>query len=41
MVEYGRVLPKPGDETAWFDRLPKSLQDYMKKLGTTSEAFTL
>jgi phenylpyruvate tautomerase PptA (4-oxalocrotonate tautomerase family) len=41
MVEYGRVLPKPGDETAWFDRLPKSLQDYMKKLGTTSEVFTL
>jgi phenylpyruvate tautomerase PptA (4-oxalocrotonate tautomerase family) len=41
MVEYGHVLPKPGDETAWFDRLPKSLQDYMKKLGTTREAFTL
>jgi len=41
MVEYGHVLPKPGEETAWFDRLPKSLQDYMKKLGTTREAFTL
>ena len=38
---YGRVLPKPGDETAWFDHLPESLQDYMKKLGTTREAFTL
>jgi len=41
MVEYGRVLPRPGDETAWFDHLPESLQDYMKKLGTTREAFTL
>lgn len=41
MVEYGHVLPKPGDETNWFDHLPKSLQDYMKKLGATSETFTL
>jgi phenylpyruvate tautomerase PptA (4-oxalocrotonate tautomerase family) len=41
MVEYGRVLPKPGGETAWFDHLPKPLQDHMKKLGTTREAFTL
>jgi hypothetical protein len=41
MVEYGHVLPKPGDETAWFGHLPKSLQDYMKNLGTTGETFTL
>jgi phenylpyruvate tautomerase PptA (4-oxalocrotonate tautomerase family) len=42
MVEYGHVLPKPGDETAWFDGLPKSLQDHMKQLaGTTRENFTL
>jgi phenylpyruvate tautomerase PptA (4-oxalocrotonate tautomerase family) len=41
MVEYGHVLPRPGEETAWFDALPKSLQDHMKELGTTRETFTL
>ena len=41
MVEYGHVLPKPGEETAWFDGLPRSLQDHMRKLGTTRENFTL
>jgi phenylpyruvate tautomerase PptA (4-oxalocrotonate tautomerase family) len=41
MVEYGHVLPKPGEETAWFDALPKSLQDHMRKLGTSRETFTL
>jgi phenylpyruvate tautomerase PptA (4-oxalocrotonate tautomerase family) len=41
MVEYGHVLPKPGEETAWFDGLPKSLQHRMIELGTTREKFTL
>jgi phenylpyruvate tautomerase PptA (4-oxalocrotonate tautomerase family) len=41
MIEYGHVLPKPGQETAWFDGLPKSLQDRMTKLGTDREHFTL
>ncbi len=41
MVEYGHVLSKPREETAWFDGLPKSLQDRMIKLGTTRETFTL
>jgi phenylpyruvate tautomerase PptA (4-oxalocrotonate tautomerase family) len=42
MVEYGHVLPRPGEETAWFDGLPKSLQNHMKQLGgTTRENFTL
>lgn len=41
MVEYGHVLPKPGEETAWLDGLPKSLQDHMQKLGTIRENFTL
>lgn len=41
MVEYGHVLPKPGEETAWFDGLPKSLQNRMRELGTTRENFTL
>jgi phenylpyruvate tautomerase PptA (4-oxalocrotonate tautomerase family) len=41
MVEYGHVLPIPGKEKAWFDGLPKSLQDHMMKLGASREAFTL
>jgi phenylpyruvate tautomerase PptA (4-oxalocrotonate tautomerase family) len=41
MVEYGHVLPKPGEEKAWFDGLPKPLQDHMKQLGATRETFTL
>ncbi len=42
MVEYGHVLPKPGEETAWFDGLPKSLQDHMREVGgTTRENFIL
>jgi phenylpyruvate tautomerase PptA (4-oxalocrotonate tautomerase family) len=41
MVEYGHVLPKPGEEGAWYDRLPKPLQEYLTSLGTTKETFTL
>jgi phenylpyruvate tautomerase PptA (4-oxalocrotonate tautomerase family) len=41
MLEYGHVLPKPGEETIWFDQLPKSLQDYMEKHGTTRKTFAL
>jgi phenylpyruvate tautomerase PptA (4-oxalocrotonate tautomerase family) len=41
MLEYGHVLPQPGDEAAWFDRLPKLLQDYLGQLGTTKDTFTL
>jgi len=41
MVEFGHVLPKPREETVWFDDLPKSLQDHMRQLGTTRENFTL
>ena len=26
MIEYGNVLPRPGEETAWYDRLPASLR---------------
>jgi len=33
MVEYGHVLPQPGQEVEWFDGLPKSLQDYLKRRG--------
>lgn len=41
MVEFGHVLPSPGDEPAWFDALPKPLQDYMISLGTTGQTFKL
>jgi phenylpyruvate tautomerase PptA (4-oxalocrotonate tautomerase family) len=41
MVEYGHVLPKPGEERAWFDNLPVTLRTYLASLGTTKENFTL
>ena len=41
MIEYGNVLPRPGEETAWYDRLPASLKNYLATLGTTRENFTL
>jgi hypothetical protein len=41
MVEYGHVLPRPGEEAAWYDRLPKPLQKSLLRLGTSKETFTL
>jgi phenylpyruvate tautomerase PptA (4-oxalocrotonate tautomerase family) len=41
MLEFGHVLPLPGDESAWFDALPQPLQDYMTSLGTTGRTFKL
>jgi phenylpyruvate tautomerase PptA (4-oxalocrotonate tautomerase family) len=41
MVEYGHVLPRPGEEATWYDNLPRPLQDYLQKLGTTKESFKL
>jgi phenylpyruvate tautomerase PptA (4-oxalocrotonate tautomerase family) len=41
MVEYGHVLPAPGDEQTWFDKLPQSLKDYLAGLGTNRKSFTL
>jgi phenylpyruvate tautomerase PptA (4-oxalocrotonate tautomerase family) len=35
MLEYGHVLPQPGQEAEWFDNLPESLQAYLKGLGTS------
>ena len=35
MVEYGHVLPAPGEERQWFDNLPTRLREYLKSLGTT------
>ena len=32
MVEYGRVLPPPGQEQAWFEALPAELQRYLTSI---------
>ncbi len=41
MVEYGHVLPRPGEEQDWFDGLPSSLQTYLKALGANQQTFRL
>lgn len=41
MVEYGHVLPAPGEEEAWFDALPDDLKRYLKGLGTEGASFRL
>ena len=41
MVEFGHVLPAPGEEQAWFEGLPRSLQTYLKRLGAKRETFKL
>jgi len=41
MIEYGHVLPKPGDEAAWFESLPASVKEYLTSLGTTEATFKL
>ena len=32
MVEYGRVLPQPSKEQAWFEALPPELQRYLTSI---------
>ena len=41
MVEYGHVLPPPGEERQWFAELPPGLRDCLQSLGVTEENFTL
>jgi hypothetical protein len=41
MIEYGHVLPAPGDEQAWFEKLPQPLKDYLAGLGTNKKNFSL
>jgi phenylpyruvate tautomerase PptA (4-oxalocrotonate tautomerase family) len=41
MVEFGHVLPRPGEEQAWFENLPQSLQTYLNGLGMKSGSFHL
>ena len=37
MVEYGHVLPLPGEEQAWFEALPPELQRYLTSIGVEKE----
>lgn len=37
MIEYGHVLPAAGAEQAWFDALPRGLQDYLTSLGASGQ----
>lgn len=41
MVEFGHVLPKPGEEQVWFESLPPALQSYLGGLGAKPETFRL
>jgi phenylpyruvate tautomerase PptA (4-oxalocrotonate tautomerase family) len=41
MVEFGHVLPRPGEEQAWFESLPSALQTYLNRLGAKRETFRL
>lgn len=41
MVEYGHVLPKPGEEHKWFASLPLSLRNYLDSLGVHQQTFQL
>ncbi len=41
MVEFGHVLPAPGEEQAWFAALPPALQTYLNGLGAKQETFRL
>lgn len=41
MVEYGHVLPAPGEELAWFEALPAELRTYLAGLGTRATEFKL
>jgi phenylpyruvate tautomerase PptA (4-oxalocrotonate tautomerase family) len=39
MVEFGHVLPRPGEEQLWFEGLPPALQSYLSGLGAKQETF--
>ncbi|GBR02583.1 hypothetical protein GLI01_20710 [Gluconacetobacter liquefaciens] len=41
MVEFGHVLPNPGDEDVWLQHLPIELKVYLKKLIGESKSFEL
>jgi hypothetical protein len=33
MIEYGYVLPEPGDEEVWTNALPKEDREFMQSVG--------
>ena len=33
MIEFGHVLPEPGDEPAWTDALPEADRSFMQSIG--------
>jgi hypothetical protein len=41
MIEYGHVLPLPGQEQQWFNDLPAPLQQQLLALGVKKDGFTL
>lgn len=41
MVEYGRVLPGPGEEQQWFETLPQTLRERLATLGIDQHKFQL
>jgi phenylpyruvate tautomerase PptA (4-oxalocrotonate tautomerase family) len=41
MLEYGRVLPKPGKEQQWFKTLPQSVIERLESLGIDQHKFQL
>jgi hypothetical protein len=38
MLEFGHVLPKPGDDQSWFEDLPSDLRDHMVALDHSAGA---
>ncbi len=41
MLEYGHVLPRPGEEQQWFESLPLPLRKHLESLGIHREIFQL
>ena len=41
MVEYGHVLPAPGEEQAWFEALPAELRARLAAFGASAATFRL
>jgi phenylpyruvate tautomerase PptA (4-oxalocrotonate tautomerase family) len=33
MIEYGHMLPEPGEEASWFDSLPAADKSYLEEIG--------
>jgi hypothetical protein len=33
VLEFGKILPLPGEETAWLDSIPESIRNHLVTLG--------